>query len=67
VAQDRFAACAEQLAGTPELIMQILDDHSPTADGWCRVHEAHPERHPCSIRALAELAQAMARPAGRAR
>ncbi|MCY7341997.1 MAG: hypothetical protein LH603_09150 [Pseudonocardia sp.] len=28
----------------------------PTRDGWCREHGAHPERHPCSIHRLAELA-----------
>lgn len=53
---DAFAACAEQLAATPELVTQLLHDHAATADGWCRLHDAHPERHPCSIRALAELA-----------
>lgn len=51
-----FTACAEQLAGTPELVTRLLNDHAPTPQGWCRSHYAHPERHPCSIRVLAELA-----------
>lgn len=61
MATDSFAACAEQLARTPELIAQLLADHSPTPQGWCRMHDAHPERHPCSIRALAELALTLTR------
>jgi hypothetical protein len=57
VAKDVFAACAEQLARTPDLIERILEDHLPTPGGWCRAHNVHPERHPCSIRQLAELAR----------
>lgn len=62
---DAFEACAEQLTMTPELITQLLDDHVPIRDGWCQMHDAHPERHPCSIRTLAELALAMTMSAGR--
>lgn len=53
---DAFTACAKQLAGTPELVIRLLNDHTPTPQGWCRLHHAHPERHPCSIRVLAETA-----------
>lgn len=56
MAEDLFTGCAEQLAVSPELVRQLLADHVSTADGWCREHGAHPERHPCSIRRLAELA-----------
>lgn len=59
--QDRYTACAEQLAMTPELVNQLLIDHAPDRDGWCRAHDAHGERHPCSIRQLAELARAHGR------
>lgn len=55
-AQEPFAACAAQLARTPQLVRRILETHVPTGEGWCRAHEAHRERHPCSIRRLAELA-----------
>jgi hypothetical protein len=58
VAGDPFTACAEQLSTTPRLVRQLLDDHVPTTDGWCRAHNGHAERHPCSIRQLAELARA---------
>jgi hypothetical protein len=57
---DAFVACAEQLAATPELVERLIRDHAPTSDGWCRAHEARRERHPCSIRALAELAAGIA-------
>lgn len=57
VAKDLYTGCAEQLAMSPRLVGQLLDDHVPTPDGWCRDHGAHPERHPCSIRRLAELAR----------
>lgn len=60
MAEDRFTACAEQLAHTPQLVRQLLEDHSPTPDGWCRAHDTHAERHPCAIRQLAELARAYA-------
>lgn len=53
---DVFAACAEQLAAQPDLVDRLLRDHAPTPDGLCSAHDAHPERHPCSIRILAELA-----------
>jgi hypothetical protein len=53
---DRFTACADQLATSPDLVAQLLAEHTPTADGWCRSHSAHPERYPCSIRRLAEMA-----------
>ena len=56
MADDPFTACAEQLAATPKLVRQLLEDHTPTSDGWCRAHDGHAERHPCSIRRLAELA-----------
>jgi hypothetical protein len=53
---DAFAACAEQLAASPELVERLLREHAPDHVGLCRAHDAHPERHPCSIRTLAELA-----------
>lgn len=56
MARDLFTECAEQLAATPDLVTQLLAEHVANADGWCRSHNAHPERHPCSIRRLAELA-----------
>jgi hypothetical protein len=56
VAEDRYRACARELADTPELVAQLLEDHTPRPDGWCRAHDVHAERHPCSIRRLAELA-----------
>lgn len=56
MADDLYTRCAEQLAVSPDLVRRLLDDHVPTQDGWCREHGAHPERHPCSIRRLAELA-----------
>ncbi len=58
MAGDPFTACAEQLAATPRLVRQLLEDHVATVDGWCRAHDGHAERHPCSIRQLAELARA---------
>jgi hypothetical protein len=54
--QDRYTECAEELAASPDLVDRLLAEHVPTAEGWCRSHNAHPERHPCSIRRLAELA-----------
>jgi hypothetical protein len=60
VAEDPYTACAHQLALTPDLVRQLLADHSPTEDGFCRGHDGHPHRHPCSIRRLAELARAHA-------
>ncbi len=60
MSQDPFTACAEQLALTPRLVRQLLTDHSPTEDGWCQAHDGHSERHPCSIRTLAEFARARA-------
>lgn len=56
MATDRFTACADQLATSPDLVAQLLAEHTPTPDGWCRCHSAHPERFPCSIRRLAEMA-----------
>jgi hypothetical protein len=56
MATDRFTACAEQLSTSPELVAQLIVEHMPTPDGWCRSHSARPERYPCSIRRLAELA-----------
>lgn len=53
---DLHTRCAEQLAVSPMLVRRLLDQHVPTGDGWCREHGSHPERHPCSIRRLAELA-----------
>ena len=58
MAEDPFTAFAVQLAATPKLVRQLLEDHTPTPDGWCRAHDGHSERHPCSIRRLAELATA---------
>jgi hypothetical protein len=58
VTDDPFTACAEQVAATPNLVRQLLVDHTPTPDGWCQAHDGHAERHPCSIRRLAELASA---------
>lgn len=58
MAEDPFTACAEQLARTPKLVRQLLEDHRPTPDGWCQAHDGHAERHPCSIRRLAEMASA---------
>lgn len=58
---DNYTACAEQLAATPQLVARLLEGHTPTPQGWCRQHDAHPERHPCSIRTLAELAAAHVR------
>lgn len=57
MAEDVFTACAEQLAGTPQLVSRLLTDHAPDGHGWCRAHATHGERHPCSIRQLAELAR----------
>lgn len=54
---DGFAACAAEIAAAPDLVRRILEAHRPDADGWCRAHDAHRERHPCSIRTLAELAR----------
>lgn len=69
MAEDVFTACAELLTATPELVTQLLIDHAPDPEGWCRAHDVHRERHPCSIRRLAELARAHAKvggePAGR--
>ncbi len=56
MARDRFTECAEQIATDPDLVGRLLADHVPNPEGWCRCHNAHPERHPCSIRRLAELA-----------
>jgi len=67
VADDPYTACAEQLALTPGLVQRLLADHAPTEDGWCRGHDGHQERHPCSIRRLAELARAHATANGRLR
>jgi hypothetical protein len=67
VAEDPFTACAEQLALTPHLVRRLLDDHSPTEDGWCRGHDTHQQRHPCSIRTLAEVARTCAIAAPRLR
>lgn len=58
MAVDPFTACAEELAATPILVRQLLTDHTATRDGWCQAHDGHAERHPCSIRRLAELAHA---------
>lgn len=56
MALDRFTACAEEIATDRDLVERLLAEHVPNADGWCQCHNAHPERHPCSIRRLAELA-----------
>jgi hypothetical protein len=56
MAKDLFTECADQLATSPELVARLLSEHTPTRDGWCRRHSAHPERYPCSIRQLAQLA-----------
>jgi hypothetical protein len=58
--QDPYTACAEQLALAPRLVHQLLTDHRPDEDGWCRAHDGHHDRHPCSIRTLAEFARARA-------
>ncbi len=66
--EDLYLGCAEQLSASPGLVAQLLRDHQPDAAGWCGVHDTRPERHPCSIRRLAELAAGYAaersRPAG---
>ncbi|MCO1658332.1 hypothetical protein [Pseudonocardia humida] len=67
MAEDPYTACAEQLALTPGLVRQLLVDHAPTEDGWCQGHHGHHERHPCSIRRLAEMARAHATANGRLR
>lgn len=69
MSKDLYTGCAEQLAMSPVLVERLLDEHVPTVDGWCRDHDAHLERHPCSIRRLAELASAYAaeHPSTRAR
>ncbi|QJY47097.1 hypothetical protein [Pseudonocardia broussonetiae] len=54
--KDLFTECADELAASPDLVAQLLVEHSADPDGWCRGHSAHRERHPCSIRRLAELA-----------
>lgn len=56
MARDRYTECVEEIAGDPRLVERLLAEHVPTPEGWCRCHSAHPERHPCSIRRLAELA-----------
>lgn len=56
MAKDLFIGCAEQLATSPDLVERLLDVHTSTADGWCQGHQTRPERHPCSIRRLAEMA-----------
>ena len=56
MAEDLYTGCAEQLAVSPDLVERLLHDHTAGPDGWCRGHELHHERHPCSIRQLAELA-----------
>ncbi len=56
MAKDLFTECADLLGASPDLVAQLLAEHTSTPDGWCRCHSAHPERHPCSIRRLAELA-----------
>lgn len=53
---DPFTACALQLAVTPELVLRLLVDHTPTTDGQCRATGCH-DSFPCSIRRLAELAR----------
>ncbi len=67
MADDLYTGCAEQLAVSPELVERLLEDHVPNADGWCGGHAIHMERHPCSIRRLAEMARnyAAERPAAR--
>lgn len=60
MANDLFIGCAEQLATSPDLVGRLLDVHAPSPDGWCTAHQLHPERHPCSIRRLAELAASYA-------
>jgi hypothetical protein len=54
--RDRYTECVEELAADPDLVGRLIAEHVPDDDGWCRVHRAHPERHPCSIRRLAQLA-----------
>lgn len=56
MARDLYTECAAELAASPDLVATLLTEHTATPDGWCRSHNAHPERHPCSIRRLAELA-----------
>ena len=56
MARDGFTECAEAIASDPDLVRRLLAEHVPDDAGWCRRHRAHPERHPCSIRRLAELA-----------
>jgi hypothetical protein len=51
-----YGELVSQLAATPQLVAQLLHAHTPTAGGWCRDHHAHRERHPCTIRRLAESA-----------
>ncbi|WP_300013674.1 hypothetical protein [Pseudonocardia sp.] len=54
--RDLYTECAAELAASPDLVASLLTEHRATSDGWCRSHNVHPERHPCSIRRLAELA-----------
>jgi len=56
MSDDLYLGCAEQLSVSPGLVQRLLQDHQPDGAGWCRAHERRPERHPCSIRRLAELA-----------
>ncbi len=56
MARDLYTECAAELAASPDLVATLLTEHRATSEGWCRSHNAHPERHPCSIRRLAELA-----------
>lgn len=56
MSDDLYLGCAEQLSASPGLVARLLHDHQPGGDGWCRAHARRPERHPCSIRRLAELA-----------
>lgn len=54
--RDVYTECAAELAVAPDLVAQILAVHVAAPNGWCRAHVSHRERHPCSIRTLAELA-----------
>jgi len=65
MARDLFTECADQIAASPALVAQLLAEHTTTSEGWCRCHSVHPERYPCSIRRLAELAAGRAATPGR--
>lgn len=56
-----FVTAALELADTPELVDRLIQTHVPGPNGYCRAHDAHRERHPCSIRRLADMARTLSR------